>query len=405
MFGTFAFDARFGTVFAVVWIKMKIAHVCPYDIDRPGGVQAHILAIAGALQSLGHSVTIMAPNISGRGIERLENGVKVARFGQARSISLGDTSFEVSIAFGHEKDALKRYLIQEAFEVIHYHTIWTPIFAFQVFRMSCCPAVATFHDTPADTKEGWVLRGLFRGLSRVLLPRMQAIITPSETPQAHLVVPPGRSILTIPPCTDLRRFADVAVDGSASLGGPVKILFLGRLEPRKGTLVLLQAFNLIKKERVAAELIIAGKGPDEAVLHEYAFRHAIRDVTFLGGVEENQKLTLFQSADIFCAPSLHGESFGIVIAEAMASGKPVVAAANAGYRTILTGEAAAFLTPPGDAAALASALKRLVLQPQLRQQLGCWGRANAMQYDCRTQAPRFVRIYQDAIAGSTKGAY
>ncbi|MDE2464686.1 MAG: glycosyltransferase, partial [Alphaproteobacteria bacterium] len=186
---------------------MKIAHVCPYDIDRPGGVQAHVLAIADALQALGHSVVIMAPNISGRGIERLDNGVEIARFGRARSISFGDTGFEISIAFGREKTVLKRYLAQEAFDLIHYHTIWTPIFAFQVFLMSRCPAVATFHDTPANTFEGRVLRGLFRGLSRILLPRMHAVITPSEAPQAHLVVPPGGSILTIPPCTDLRRFA------------------------------------------------------------------------------------------------------------------------------------------------------------------------------------------------------
>ena len=384
---------------------MKIAHVCPYDIDRPGGVQAHVLAIADALQALGHTVTVMAPNISGRGLERLDNGVEIARFGRARSISFGDTGFEISIAFGREKTALKRYLIQEAFDLIHYHTIWTPIFAFQVFLMSRCPAVATFHDTPADTKEGWVLRGLFRGLSRVLLPRMQAIITPSEAPQAHLVAPPGRSILTIPPCTDLRRFADAAADGGTPTGEPAKILFLGRLEPRKGALVLLQAFGALKKEGIAVELVVAGKGPDEAALRDYAFTHAMTDITFLGGVEESRKVALFQSADIFCAPSLHGESFGIVITEAMASGKPVVAAANAGYRTILTGEAATFLTPPGDAAALANTLKRLVLQPQLRHQLGRWGRANAMQYDCRAQAPRFVEIYKDAIARRADGGH
>ncbi len=381
---------------------MKIAHVCPYDIDRPGGVQAHVLAIADALQDLGHTVTVMAPNISGRGFERLENGVEIARFGRARSITFGGTSFEISIAFGRERAALKRYLVQEAFDLIHYHTIWTPIFAFQVFLMSRCPAVATFHDTPADTLEGRVLRGLFRGLSRIILPKMRAIITPSDAPRAHLVAPPGRAILTIPPCTDLRRFARTQVDGGTVAGGPTKILFLGRLEPRKGALVLLQAFDALRKDGVAAELILAGKGPDEAVLREYALRHAMTEVTFLGGLEESRKVALFQSVDIFCAPSLHGESFGIVITEAMASGKPVVAAANAGYRSILTNEAAAFLTPPGDAAALAKTLKRLILQPQLRDQLGQWGRANAMQYDCRAQAPRFVEIYTRATVGGAK---
>jgi phosphatidylinositol alpha-mannosyltransferase len=380
---------------------MKIAHVCPYDIDRPGGVQAHILATAGALQALGHSVAILAPNVSGRGFERLENGVEIARFGRARSITFGDTGFEISIAVGREKTILKRYLTQQAFELIHYHTIWTPIFAFQVFLMSRCPAVATFHDTPAHTREGQLLRHLFRGLSRVILPRMHAVITPSEAPQAHLVVPPGRSILIIPPCTDLRRFAVTTSDGAISTERPTRILFLGRLEPRKGALVLLRAFAALRKEGIAAELLMAGEGPDERALREYAQRHAITDVEFLGSVQESQKVSLFQRADIFCAPSIHGESFGIVITEAMASGKPVVAAANAGYRSILTGEAADFLSPPGDVTGLAETLKRLILQPHLRKRLGQWGRSNAMQYDCRTQAPRFVEIYKDAIgAGS-----
>ncbi len=380
---------------------MKIAHVCPYDIDRPGGVQAHVLAIASALHDFGQTVVVIAPNISGRGIERLGNGVEIARFGRARSIAFGDTGFEISIAFGRERAALKRYLAQEAFDLIHYHTIWTPMLAFQVFLMSRCPAVATFHDTPADTLEGLALRGLFRGLSRVLLPRMRAIITPSEAPKAHLVVPPGRSVLTIPPCTDLRRFVSAAVDGGTTAGDPTRILFLGRLEPRKGAMVLLEAFATLKKDGIDAELVIAGKGPDEAALREYALRQGMPGVTFLGGVDESQKIALFQSADIFCAPSLHGESFGIVIAEAMASGIPVVAAANAGYRSILTGEAAAFLTPPGDAAALAIALKCLILRPNLRAQLSQWGRANAMQYDCRAQAPRFIEIYKSALGAAS----
>ena len=380
---------------------MKIAHICPYDIDRPGGVQAHVLAIAGALQELGHTVVVMAPNVNGRGVERLANGVEIARFGRARSIAFGDTGFEISIALGPERAALKQYLAQETFDLIHYHTIWTPILAFQVFLMSRCPAVATFHDTPADTLEGLALRGLFRGLSRILLPRIHAIITPSEAPKAHLVVPPGRSILKIPPCTDLRRFATEAVDGRITGGNPTRILFLGRLEPRKGAMVLLQAFAALKSDGIAAELIIAGKGPDEAALREYALRHRMPDITFLGGVDETQKIALFQGADIFCAPSLHGESFGIVITEAMASGKPVVAAANAGYRSILTGEAAAFLTPPGDAAALAIALKCLILRPNLRAQLSQWGRANAMQYDCRAQAPRFIEIYKSALGAAS----
>ena len=109
---------------------------------------------------------------------------------------------------------------------------------------------------------------------------------------------------------------------------------------------------------------------------------------------------LYAESDIFCAPSPYGESFGIVIAEAMASGKPVVAARNAGYRNLLNGEAAHFLTPPGDVDAIYGALRAMVLDAELRGRLGTWGRQEAMRYDCRIVAPQLVAIYEQAIAAA-----
>jgi phosphatidylinositol alpha-mannosyltransferase len=236
---------------------------------------------------------------------------------------------------------------------------------------------------------------VFRNLSRVLLPRFEAVLIPSDAPRGHLVAGPGQTIRAFPPCTDLRVFRD-ALPQPGFADGRVNILFLGRLEPRKGALLLLEAFRLLCEESgPAARLIIAGSGAQEAALKAYARKNDLSAVVFAGAPAD--AAPWFAAADIFCAPSPHGESFGIVIAEAMASGKPVVAAANPGYRTLLTGAAAQFLVTPGDARALARALAVLAGDAGLRRRLGAWGRQAALDHDCRALAPALEAIFRDAI--------
>jgi phosphatidylinositol alpha-mannosyltransferase len=157
-------------------------------------------------------------------------------------------------------------------------------------------------------------------------------------------------------------------------------------------MLLLEAFQALADP--ALRLVIAGTGPQEAALRRRAARGG-GAVMFAGAPAATAPW--FAACDIFCAPSPYGESFGIVIAEAMAAGKPVVAAANSGYRTLLTGEAARFLVPPGDAAALARALAVLAADEGMRRRLGEWGRASASAYDCRTLAPALEEIFRHAI--------
>ena len=133
------------------------------------------------------------------------------------------------------------------------------------------------------------------------------------------------------------------------------------------------------------------------MLERFAKKQRMSDVVFLGGIEDAALPRLYATCDIFCAPSLYAEGFGIVLAEAMAAGKPVAAAANAGYQTLLSGEAARFLVRPGDVGALARALKELVTDASLRARLGEWGRREAKRYDNHALAPKFLTIYREAI--------
>ena len=369
---------------------MRIAQVCPYDIARPGGVQRHILDMAGALRELGHEVVVIAPRTD----LPLAGPPGVHRIGRARKLNFSGTAFEITIALGAERRTLKSLMRDGGFDIVHFHTPWTPFLALQALSFHAGPAVATFHDTPGHSVSGRILTWLFRRLSRVLLPRFDLVLTPSDAPRGHLA-DEKRAIVTFPPCTDLRAFRDAA-PAAGLQDGKLNLLFLGRLEPRKGAMLLLEAYRQLHAAGLDLRLIVAGNGPEEARLRDFVKQHALHDVVFAGAPRDTAPW--FAAADIFCAPAPHGESFGIVLTEAMAAGRPIVAAANEGYRTVLDGEAARFLVSPGSADALAQAIAILAGDAELRARLGAWGREASARYDCRHLAPSLVALYQDAIA-------
>ncbi len=373
---------------------LRIAQVCPYDMDRPGGVQGHIRDTAEALRELGHEVSIISPDMGRRPPPAGE--VEAHRIGKAARIKFGGTAFEVALATGDELRRLRALMRDGGFDVAHYHGLWTPVLPMQALLASTAPSVATFHETPPDTPAGALARRVFPQASRMLLRRLDRVTAVSTAPSRHLRPAPGQTIQLIPPCTNLRRFSDAPAPLRRP-DAPVRILFLGRLEPRKGCKVLVEAYRLLRAEGLSAELTIVGAGAEEAALRALVAQHRLPGVTFAGAVGDDALPRVYGDCDIFCAPSPFGESFGIVIAEAMAAGRPVAAAANPGYSTLLRGEAARFLSKPGDAASLHLALRELVMDPALRRRLGEWGRVEALQYDCRTVAPQLVATYRDAI--------
>jgi phosphatidylinositol alpha-mannosyltransferase len=206
-----------------------------------------------------------------------------------------------------------------------------------------------------------------------------------------------------PPSTDLRRFEQTPPPHAAPAGA-VTILFVGRLEPRKGVMVLAEAYRRLCADGLPVRLVIAGSGEEEPRLRRFIALHRLPGVVLAGRFSDQDAPQVYAQGDIVCAPSPYGESFGIVIAEAMASARPVVAAANRGYRTLLTGEGAALLAPPGDPAGLYQRLKGLVLDPALRARYGAWGRDQARRYDCRQLAPRLIDIYRQALMLPSRAA-
>jgi len=373
---------------------VKIAQFCPYDIDRPGGVQRHILDLSTSLVKLGHDVTILTPKVNRNGRKPpnpYSPQIPIVRFGKGRLVSLNKTVFEISFATGSELCKLGQFMSAGGFDVVHFHTPLTPFLPLQGLIRSTAANVATFHAVPPDTSSGCIQRVLNRLLSRWIATWLDKAILASSV-QTDI----GLEGIILPPCVNLGVFGDKP--SSRPRGhNQVDILFLGRLEARKGAMVLLQAFAALQRKALPVRMLIAGDGPERSALERFVSQKRLRDVVFLGQIEHDEVPQLYASCDLFCAPSLYAEGFGIILTEAMASGKPVVAAANAGYRTVLDEQRALCLARPGDPADLASKLETLVLRPDLRLQLGEWGRREAQRYDSDRLATQFLSVYEQAI--------
>jgi phosphatidylinositol alpha-mannosyltransferase len=391
---------------------LKIAQLCPYDIDRPGGVQKHILDLSCSLAALGHDITVIAPRISGGPRQanppRAENPLSIIHVGHGRLVSFNKTAFEVSLAVGEEYKRLEKLTRSAGFDILHLHTPLNPFLPLQALFRSKAANVASFHAVPPGTASGPVQRLLYGAFNRCIITKLDGVVLASAVQKdLHL----AGSV--IPPCVNLRRFHDGVPPLDGYGGDRVNILFVGRLEPRKGAMVLLKAYEELCRQNLPVRLLIAGDGPERQMLEWTTANDRIPNVTFFGRVEELDLPRLYATCDLFCAPSLYGEGFGIVLVEAMASGKAVVAAANVGYRTVLQGEAAHFLVEPGNVADLSSKLQLLVTQPARRKGLGDWGRQEATRYDSDSLAPTFVSLYEQAILSKdrktsrqgTKGKY
>lgn len=362
---------------------MKIAQVCPYDFSRPGGVKSHILSLSKYLAKVGHQVKIIAPNIN----SELVDEPNVYFFGKNRSLNLGGTKIDLNIALGDEKKALKKFLKDEQFDIIHYHTIWNPLLPFQVRRYARTKHVATFHDTPKNRFMGrWVMPLVARWVFSFL----DEIISVSKTQSSFIRRFSKREIQIIPNGIDIEEIqSQPKVRKDPSI---FQLLFLGRLEPRKGVMHALQAFRQLKMTYQNMKLVIAGDGDDRQLVEDYIQEYDLRDVELKGFVDEATKYALLQESDIYLAPALYGESFGIVLLEAMSIGTPMAGYANDGYKNVLIGDMLNHFSQPEDLPGLVKNIEGLLLSER-REQLSSLGLKEAKKYDWETLAKKIEEVY------------
>jgi phosphatidyl-myo-inositol alpha-mannosyltransferase len=354
--------------------QLKIGLVLPYDLARPGGVRSHIVGLGHALCRRGHEVHVICP-APGDQIE----GLPARQCGRARKVRFSGTQIDWTWA----GPADLRRVHSERYDVLHFHTIWNPLMPIQLALSWRGPKVTTFHDVPGPDTPGW---------ARWLMPRASAAIRRWLVHEVIAVSPAAAEHLPAGSYTIIPNGLADPPDGSEAREDA--ILFLGRLEPRKGLEVLLRALALLGPE--APALRVAGDGPLRSSMEALTRHLGLRHVQFLGEVSEEQKWRLLRQAPLVVVPSLGGESFGIVLVEAMAAGAPPLAAANAGYAAVLKDQAQHLLTPVGDSRALADGLRRLRADSRLLQTLSDWGRDEWLRYRWDTLAPQVEELYARA---------
>ena len=363
---------------------MKIAMVSPYSWAHPGGVNNHILGTAREMRARGHRVTVVAPD-SGA----VPDGVAFTTAGRSIPVPANGSVAHIAV-LPPTPSRLRRALGSGGFDVVHVHEPLVPLVSVCAVRAAQSRVVGTFH----ASSEG---RSTTYALARLALKRVHARID-----HCIAVSEPARQLANsyfegeydiLPNGVDLDRFAPGLPRPERMPAADVPVvLFVGRNERRKGLGLLLEAFDEVLDAAPDAALVVVGEGYSDADLRGAPGR--VRAATSVLGFVSNEELPAYYgAADVFCSPALGGESFGIVLIEAMASGTPVVASDIPGYRYVLEKSRGGCLFGSGDRHGLASALTGLLLDADLRERLSKAGLAGVTQFSWRVLADRLEEIY------------
>lgn len=354
---------------------MRVGLVCPYSLTVPGGVQAQVLGLARSLRALGHEARVLAPSDGpppDAGVTSLGASVPTAANGSVAPLA-PDPACQLRTI---------RALRDEGFDVVHLHEPLCPGPTQTALLFRSTPLIGTFH-AAGDSASYKYLRGPLRWLAGRLDHRCAVSDAAADLARRYL----GGEYTPV--------FNGIEVDLWAKAepwptDGPT-VLFLGRHEPRKGLDVLLAAVDRLPSD---ARVWVAGDGPDTLSLRR---AHDDPRLEWLGRIGDDEKRRRMAGADVFCAPALRGESFGVVLLEGMAAATPVVASHIDGYRNVATDGVDARLVPPGDPVALGDALTEVLADATLSASLVAGGQARAEQFSMHHLAERYVELY-DAIA-------
>ena len=371
---------------------MKIGLVCPYNMSRGGAVIEIVKDMRTGLKARGHTVKI----ITGRpkGVDDVgvpaEDMVFVGGVVDFRS----PTHTLASFAMSGDTDAVTERIEAEHFDILHFHEPAVPLLSRQILDRSTSVNVATFHAKLPDTVLSQTIGKVFVPYLRSILDDLDELTVGSEAAADYIRTLTDRPLHYIPNGVDLETFRPVK---RTPPGKHKKILYVGRLEHRKGVKYLIEAFALLSRERDDVELIIAGAGPDRVKLEALVANLSLRGVTFLGFIDNTAKHQLLKEADLFCSPAIFGESFGLVLLEAMATGLVTVAGDNPGYTAVMQGKGALSLVNPRDIPAFARRLQLMLDEEPLREVWRAWALKYVRRYDYRDIIAQYEALYQKAL--------
>jgi len=365
---------------------MKVALITFHSFSEEGGVKRHILALKEEFEKRKVETKVIAPRRS----KKEDYGKDVILLGTSFKLNLGGGISDLVFNFDHF--AIERVLKKENFDVLHFHNASFPSF----FQILLSPFsfktlnILTFH---SDISRSNFLKTFFPLFLNFCNLRLNGLIAVSEVALSFFKDFKKPKVL-IPNGVNLKEFSPKGKKFNEFLDGKINLLFVGRIEERKGLIFLLKAFEILKRKYQNLRLVVVGEGLERKNCEDFVKEKDLKDVVFLGELKGNDLFKIYRTADIFCAPSIFGESFGLVILEAMASGLPFVAFANEGYKSWLKGKKGEeFLVPPKNYLLLAKKIEILIKNPQKRKELSLWGQKEAKRYSWSNIAKKILNFY------------
>lgn len=367
--------------------KLRIGLISFHSFFQPGGVKRHILGLQKEFKKRGIYSKIIAP----RRKKQEFYGKDVILLGTSFPLPFSGSQSDFCINFNPL--AIEKVLKKEKFDVLHLHNFGFPS-AWQILERSDVLNVLTFH---ANIEGSEFLKNFpifLYLLNKIVQWKIDGVI--GVAPLNLRVFKGYKGPKTvIPNAIDLGEFGHWVPKIKKFSDGKINILFLGRIEERKGLIYLLRAFKVLEKKFTNLRLIVVGEGPLKRELQIWTKKNKLKNVVFEGGIKEERTPVYYRTADIFVSPAIYGESFGIVLVEAMACGIPVVAFANEGYKEVLKkGKGERFLVKPKDYKTLAKKLEILIKNKELRKEMGEWGQIEAKKYSWPKIADQVLDFYE-----------
>ncbi len=369
---------------------MKIGLVCPYDFFRHGAVQKLVQVMEGELTSRGHDVRIITPrprSYRGKAPERVIFAGKSVKWNTPLNTT---NEFGLSL----ETSELEEMLEHEKFDLLHVHEPEIPVLGAQIASRANCPIVATFHATVPETAVGKTIELLRIPYAKSIFKNLAAMTSVSDSAARFVREWSELPVEIVPNYINIELFS-TAPEGTIRTNN--EILYIGRLEKRKGVKYLLMAFAELAEKDKNVKLIIAGDGPERLKLEQKVENNDIPRVKFLGAVSEKEKMKLLHEAALFCSPAIYGESFGIVLLEAMASGLPTIAGDNPGYACVMKDRGLLSLVNVKDTVEFARRLEVMLHDQEVRKVWLNWANDEIQKYDLKKVMDQYEEVYKKAV--------
>ena len=372
---------------------MRIGLVCPYHMFKGGGVQECVKALYDEYTKKGHYVKIITPEPRDYEGEIPDYIITLGASGTTTAFAGTAWHWSVSV----DTDAIDEVFSREKFDILHFHEPWIPLWSRQLVVRSQSINIATMHGRFFDTMTAKTLNAVITPYTKPMIKYFEVFTAVSPAATEYFRTLSSKPVTIVPNGIDIAKYSTAP---PLAVRHPHKktIFYVGRLEARKGIKFLLRAFATLAEHDDNVQLTIAGDGPDMSKLRTFVDENNIPQVTFLGYISEEDKIRHLHRSDVFCSPARYGESFGIVLLEAMAAGIPVIAGDNVGYQSVMQNTGALSLVNPQDTVDFARRLEMFIYNDDIRSLWIKWAKAYVQGFKYTKIADMYLDVYKKAAA-------